>query len=456
MSKRLNTMSTGGPGGADTLICSNFPEKNLLAGFLLRFFYPVTVAGAGGAAPTVLDMLTAMITSLSIRYGTGGTKVPYSTVPGAEIDVISRYMARADQPNNLADIVFTIAADYTVRVDVLISFQLETTPDGKKRLPGWMQARSMVIDLVEGPALNLALGDIARTVGANMLVDVDVLTFPTEIDQAGPVLSYTRANQSSLRAELPEQLLAGAWEISDPQATTPITLQSLSVGGIKEEDVVPPYVAGDKYGLLYATGAGDITDVATMVYSPWQNQPASEFPIGKPVYELASQDIPQIQLRALGWPLETLQDAKDNAKQASEAGPVVAQKGEDAETVTDYVSRTLPAKMYPQGHPKFTLGEGLIAPGGGADPYVSMPGFKAIGAGAAVETAATSGANTMAASQSAVLAALGRKIPGVAAQVAKEPKGAVVEPSTWAEALKSAAGDKGIAGVDRVLKAIKL
>lgn len=456
MSKRLDTMSTAGAAAADTLKCVNFPEKNLCGGLLLRFYYPVTIVGPGpNTPPTMNQLAAAAIGSLSLRYGPGGNKVVYPTVPGVEMRNVSRYATRLECPNNISSVAWDVGGASTVRFDLLIPFQLETAPDGKKRLPGWSQMKGVIIDLVEGSALNVSAGNISRGAGS-MIVDVDVFTFPSEIDQAGPLLSYARANQSSLRAEGPELLLAGAWELSAAQASTAISLFSLDVGGVKEEDTVPPYVPGDKYQLLYDTGSSPITDEVTMAYSPWQNQPASEFPIGTVVFELAAQDIAQIQLRMLGWPMETLEEAKANAKEASKSGPVVAQKDEIVDTVPEGVARTLPAKFFRPGHPKFTLGEGLVAPGGGAEPYLSLPDFKTITAGAAVETAATSGAQTMAASQSSILAGIGKRVPGVASMVVKSNKAAEVEPNQWAEALKIAAGDKGSRSVGALLTSMKL
>lgn len=456
MAKRLDTMATAASGGADTLKLVNFPEKFLNFAILIRIFYPTTtVADVGNIAPTTNQIITAALASLSLRYGPGGKKVVYPTVPGAEMRNVSRYASRLECPNNLASISWALGGPATVRLDFLIPFALETQSDGKRRLPGWSQSKGMIIDIVEGTGLSVNAGRTTRTPG-NLLFDVDVVTVPSELDQAGPVLSYWRANQSSLRAEGPRVLLAGAWELSAAQASTAITLYSLEVGGIKQEDVIPPYVSGDKYQMLYDTGLSPITDEVTMAFSPLESEPGDEYPIGDVTYELAAQDIPQIQLRGLGWPLESLDEAKDNAKESSKSGPVMAEKADDVVGLTESVAATRPAIMHPPDSARFTLGHGLIAPGGGAEPFLSLPEFKGTVAGATVELAATSGAQSMAAAQSSQLASIVKKTPGLASSVATPNKSATVNATKYVDALKSASGEKGAGPLSSFLKALKL
>jgi hypothetical protein len=453
---RLDTMQTGGAGAAATLKLSNFPEGFVCAGILMRFAYPIAVSGAS-TAPSLNTLMSSLLGQFTLRDGATGQITRYPTVPGVEMRDVARFVTRTELPNNLSSLSWNPAVPpvtNSVLVDLFVPFAVEELTDGRIRCPGWTQMRTMIIDLTEGTAWSAV--NQARGSG-NMLVDVDVLCYPSELDRSGPILSYFRANQASLKDEGPDGALLGAWEASAAQASTAIQLFSLSVSARKIAGTVPPYVAGDKYLLNWDTGITPITDRVTMAFSPDEGQSSGDLPSGLVLYEQASQYVSTLQLRGLYWPPLDVEEAMGWTRLAAGNGPVLGALPEIANIQPGNIARTLPIEFHTPNTPGFTLTQGLLAPDKGAQPYAAVPASVSATHGAIVDVAATSGAETQVAAQSKQLDVLSRRIPGLAQLThGNTQTKASTDPMRYVRALESVAGNKGKASIDVLKRSMKV
>lgn len=455
---RLNTMQTGAPGGQDSLKLDNYPDGFLAAGLLLRFGYPVTTQAL--AAFTAKDVIEACLASFTLRHGLTGDKVAYSTVPGADMRNVHRFITREELPNNAAAVTGGAPGAHIAFVDLFVPFAVEELVDGRMRCPGWSQSRTMILDVVEGPDISTFGGNVARTAGANMLIDVDVLTYPSELDQSGPILSYYRANQAALRTVGPDGVQLAAWEASAAQANTAITLYSMNVSSRQFVRTVPPYVAGDKYQLNWDTGISPITDEVTMGWSPDEGQGTADLQSGEIDYVQASQDVPLLQLRGLYWPPMQPEHAREWAQLGAKAagGPIVAALPAVGDGMPGNVVRTLHAQFHKPGTPGFTLTPAsLIAPDVGAQPFLSIPESVSAVHGSVVNNATASGPDTTLATQSRILDQLTRRVPGLAQlthgdKQTRNPS----DPKLYLRALDTVAGSKGQASLNVLKSSLKL
>lgn len=457
MSRRLDTMSTGGVGGTDTLKLDNFPEKFLCGQILLRFFYPVTIT-APASTPSLQTLMNVLIQSLTIRYGVGGTRIVYPAVPGIELRDITRAVCRVDLPNNIASISWAVPSTVTLRVDLAIPFMVEALTDGRKRVPGWSQMQTVILDLVEGVNISSVLPNTTRAAG-NMLVDVDVITYPSDVDQCTPILSYFRANQASLKVMANDGLHLLSWEESAAQASTAIQLFSSKFGGSEQDLIIPPYVAGDQYLMNWDTGISPITDRVTIAVTAEEGMQTSELPSGEYEYSQASQYVSTLQLRGLYWPPMMPEQAQEMTQSASRAagGPVKTTVIEAPPGMSDGVRRSLPMVVNLPDSPAFLMDEGLLVQQAGAQAFADIPPSRAILAGSAVDIGSVAGAETQLATSAKQAQLSATRVPGVAGIVGSvgSRQTTKLNPNKYLDALQSVAGAKGKASVDSLQKALK-
>jgi hypothetical protein len=415
---RIDTMSTNSSGSADTLRLTSYRKGTRCAGILLRFQYPVdNGASYLNGTYTIKDLVAAAIGSLTIRYGPNGEKVPYGTVGGVEMRDVHRYVTRAELPFSLPT---TVSASVTARFDLFVPFAVRSAEDGRRRCPGWSQMQTVIIDLVEGSALNKgSAGNTAvRTPGGKLIVDVDVLTMPSEEDVWVETLAYFRANSATLEAKGPDGLLLALWDINAPFATNAFGLVSLRVAGETQYEAIPPYIIDDQYLDFYVDQGGAlIDDNVTLLHTAEDQQHTNDMPCGDVVFKQAQQYVAQLQLRGLYWPVMDEGGAKLGIQAAanSHSQPVLGHVHDDVHKAPAAHARTYPMVIKPANHSEFTLREGLLAVPGGTEPTASIPAHRIASLNASVEHAGSAGIESASSAKAKATETLARSIPGALA-----------------------------------------
>ncbi|MHB1843225.1 MAG: hypothetical protein ACYCWW_00140 [Deltaproteobacteria bacterium] len=433
---RLGSASSGAAG-------SQFPSVKLLnalagvltAAIVLRISYPVTVSTATfTSVPSAAQIVNAALGNFIMRYGKQGQFTPYSGVSGGELLTVHQGVLRSAAPTNITGTSYAVG-NYTLNVDVIIPFFAPALTDGRSRLPGWSQTRTMELNMTEGAALNLTSGGtMARQAGANVTVDIDVLGYsPKGVkDQWSSLLSYYKQNQSDYKAYGPAGLHYLAWEASAAYAATAIQLFSVFVGAQDVARAIPPYIADDRYQQLYLEGEAGAIDAATqglsgntVVFSPDARMRTRDLPHGQLVLNQPQLYVATLQLRGLYWP-DLSQDESEHAAEVmsqTAQSAILLHVGEDAAHAPDGAAASLPLIASPSTSDDFTLKPGLIVSQPGATPKLSVPTHITEIATAQVRAAGASGAATQQAAKNKVMAGLARQIPGYHSMLAQGTPG---------------------------------
>ena len=407
--------------------------KNLrMTGILLRISYPITVTvgtwTVAAFATLIVAILNAAINSLTLSYGSQTQYKPYVGVQGAELRNAHRFTLLRECPNTLPTANVGVGT-YTWTIDLEIPFHVPFLTNGRKRLPGFSQIRTMQLEVIEGAAYNnVATGTAARTGGANVTIDVDPLCV-YGADRWTPLLSYYKVNTTDFEAVGPDGTHLGAWDDNNSFATTPITLYSLFFDGDPHTESMPPYAADDRYiddwvqgGTTPATEAA-IDDSETVVLSPEIMMDVQDLPHGRISLKLPSMYVATIKLRGLYWPAMTLSEANEAAMVGADQnrGGVLFGIDSDVAYAGEKGARTFPGDIYTLDKPGSTLVPGILVSQPGVTPSISVPSHIKQGVAASISAAAASGAPTAQAAEAAALSNVAKLVPGMAqgaAQVA--------------------------------------
>ena len=148
----LNTMSSVAALTGDDLYLKNAPEKMLGRYLLLRIRYPYKFnTGTDGAAQAVLgahkaELLDSALGKFDMKYGETESHAPYVGVSGSQLRRIHKLCTRRE-----VNVGFS-AGDAVV--DLVVPFSLDALSDGRSRLPGWTQLRTMHLRYKEGAAVS--------------------------------------------------------------------------------------------------------------------------------------------------------------------------------------------------------------------------------------------------------------------------------------------------------------
>ncbi len=430
---RLASIASGAAGGQfPSIKLVNFAAGLMCAAVALRVTYPVTVtANIMTASPTVNQIAQAALGNMVVRYGEQGQFVPYSAVSGGDLQVIDQGVLRMGAPNNILPNGSYAIGNYNIYVDLFVPFFTPALSDGRDRLPGWSQMRTLEINVTEGAALNYtSVGTLARQTGANVQIDVDTLTFPAKKDQWSSVLSYAKVNQNNFNAIGPNGLHYMAWDANAAFASTALQLYSLSVGDQKLADTIPPYIADDRYQDFYVEGTPGVIDAAyqgtsgaTVLLSPEAAMHSKDLPHGVLSVNQPNMYVAQLQLRCLYWPDISQEESGHAATVMSKHAnaPILLHTIAAAEAPGVSIGHTasLPVQASTPKDDDFTLKPGLIVSAPGATPKLSIPAHITQSLQAAVRAVAPSGAATVEAAKSKVMANLALRIPGLHSEIAQ-------------------------------------
>ena len=421
MSTRVNTMNTRTAGGADNLKLLSFPVNQKCAAIVQRYSYPVTT-GSAYSSPTltILLLVTAAITSLNLRYGPNGNRLVYPTVPGPELRNVSRYVQRQELNNGIASL--GVSQTTTVTFDLFLPFSVNALIDGRRRLPGYTQMRTMVFDLVEGPALNAGSSNntAIRTPGATMSVDVDVVTYVDMVDRWTPVLTYWRSNSATLEAFGPDGTHLVTYDVNgnlgSGGAFAAANLFSLKINDVTVHDNIPFYIADDELLDLYNWNSVAIDDSVAIMYTAHEGQSSNDLPCGRLVIKQATQYVTTMQLRGLYWPVMDPTEASEAtiAGANTHAEPVVSSVHPDALDADTAHSRTFPVELRPISDPISLTVPGLHATPGANAASFNLPTHVLTIIEGQVAHAATSGTHTAVAAQTNAMKNLAKIVPGAA------------------------------------------
>lgn len=434
---RLGTPFSGGAGGAYSQFkFQNFREKFLCAAIILHISYPwQTTPGSGAAIVTLIQMLASALGVFTLSYGSALTYKPYAGVTGPELRTIHRAVTQREVGFN----VFGSGATFsglgfqfslpsvtgTVTCDIIVPFVVHPLADGRTRLPGWTQMRTMQIDAIEGPSFSVTNGTltVSRNLGANCTIDVDVACYPSEKDQWSPLLSFYKVNNSDLEVNGPDGTHLIAWDDNSNFAGSALTVFSLYIDGKPLVDTAPPYSIDDRFLDYWVDGGSAIDDSETILYTPEWGQRMLDLPAGKITFRQPTQYVTTLKLRGLYWPVLTEAEAKEAATTAASAhNSAVLLTGPDgAKDMPAKVARSNPAIINKPEHPDFTLRAGILVAASGVSPILNVPQHIKDSIAAATAVGSTSGESTGAAAQAAALTSLAKQVPGLAVAAANAP-----------------------------------
>lgn len=440
---KFNTISAAVSGAVfSQQLFKTFPKAMQCLMLLLRFSYPVTVSTSAWTPPAIGTLLPAAmngaIGQFSFAYGEQYQHSVYSQVSGAEMRSVQRFILGREVVNTLPT-SSTAVGNYNWTFDLVVPFSVPGVNDGRRNLPGYSQMISSVLNITEGLAYsNTNGGTVARNQSAQATCDVDFIAIPGG-DQWSPLLTYAKSTGTDLSTKLQDGILVGLWEQSAAFGATAIQFYQLTNNTGAPVDApltnqIPPYVGDDNFTYDWlvggTTGASNVDDTVTVLWSPQQNFSLSQLPAGKPTITFPAMYVTQFNFRQLYFPVLGEAEAQEAAKLSANAADKNVLLYHDASNtkMSDQHARSAAAIVATADQPQYLLNPGVIAkPNSSVLPNMTVPTHVLNSIGGNLAAAGKTSAGTANAASASNLKNLAKLIPGLSPVAATSQSGAAAQ-----------------------------